>query len=305
MRTAVRATAVLIAALALSGCTTAAGTDPGAPATAIAPVNSDVGNDRPLVTYDGLMVRRRVVVAMHAARTADLASLRSKLDLAAKRRHMTLSTLSASTLDPGVLERLAPDLVVALPSGATRADAGRLVESAFAGGGRIVPSVPHIEVLRVLVHDLRFTVATAHPAALAEAIAREGILTDELGNYAATPGAQKLSIAYTGPLLSDHSVQAVRIGIARPAHIAPRGVTVSARSTTGSGVDMSKEPLPAPAVLPSATSGHQHGAALATVGASPLANGWPFAALGLVAGAGLGLALVLLLRKRIYRPDRG
>lgn len=35
----------------------------------------------------------------------------------------------------------------------------------------------------MLVHDLQFTVASSDPAALAESIATEGILSDALGNY--------------------------------------------------------------------------------------------------------------------------
>lgn len=302
MRTAVRAVAVLTAALALSGGTARASTHPSPPATgAAAQSDSDVGNDRPEVTYDGLMVRRRVVIAIHSRSSADLAPLRRQLDLTAKRRHMTLSPLSASTLDPVVLERLAPDLVVALPSGATRGDAARLVDRASTGGGPVVGDVRRLEIHRVLVHDLRFTVPTAHSAGLAKAIAREGILSDALGNYAATPGAHELGIAYTGPLLSDHLVQSVRTGIARPAHSAPGLVTVSPRSRGGSGVDMSTEPVPPPAIIRASTD-HHHGALPATVGRPSRADTWPFTALGLVAA--LGLALALLAATRSTRARR-
>ncbi|MDX6301773.1 MAG: hypothetical protein QOF53_2987 [Nocardioidaceae bacterium] len=302
MKATLRAVAVLIAALALSGGAAAAKPSPPPPATAVtAQADTDVGNDRPQVSYDGLMVRRRVVLAIHSTANADLASLREQLDLAATGRHTTLSTMSASTLDPAVLDRLAPDLVVALPLGATRADAGKLMNSSLAAGGRIVDNVEEVDVIRVLVHDLRFTVAAAHPAVLAKAISREGILADALGNYTATLGAHRLRIAYTGPLLSDHLVQSVRIGIARPAHTAPRAVTVSPRSTTGTGVDMAKEPAPAPAAIHASVSSHNHGATAADVSAPSHLDPWPFPALGLFAA--LALTFALLRTKRVNRSN--
>lgn len=304
MRVTIRAVAVLVAAFALSGGAATAGTQPQPPPPTgvTSQVSSDVGNDRPHVTYDGLMVRRRVVLAIHSTGIADLGSLRKNLDQAARRRRTALSTISASTLDPAVLERLAPDLVVALPLDATRADAARLMDSSLADGSRIAKNVQEVDVLRVLVHDLRFTVASDHSGALARAIAREGILSDALGNYTATLGAHRLGIAYTGPLLSDRLVQSVRIGIARPAHTAPGLVTVSPRSTTGTGVDMSKEPAPAPApanVHPA--SGHDHGAAAREVGAPSHLGLWPLPALGLVAA--LALALGLVMTNRNSRSD--
>jgi hypothetical protein len=303
MKATLRAVAVLIAALALSGGAAAAKPSPPPPATAVTTqADTDVGNDRPQVSYDGLMVRRRVVLAIHSTANADLASLRAHLDLAATHRHTTLSTMSASTLDPAVLERLAPDLVVALPSGASRADAGRVMDSAFAEGGGMVNNVKEVDVLPVLVHDLRFTVATARPEALAKAIAREGIVTDALGNYTTTLGAHQLRISYTGRLLSDHLVQSVRIGIARPAHSAPVAVTVSPRSTTGAGVNMAKEPPPAPAII-HASIGHHHDATPAGTSTSSHVDPWPFPAFGLLAA--LGLALALLMTNRNHRSDTG
>ncbi len=41
----------------------------------------------------------------------------------------------------------------------------------------------------MLVHDLRFTVRAADPAALTAALAREGILADALGSYSTSSGA--------------------------------------------------------------------------------------------------------------------
>ena len=82
---------------------------PPAGLVVVAEAGSDVGNDRPRVTYDGLMVRRRVVIAIHPTSGADLVFLRRKMDDAATRLHMTLSTISVSVLDPAVLENLTPE----------------------------------------------------------------------------------------------------------------------------------------------------------------------------------------------------
>ncbi len=88
MSVAIRALAVLISVFVLGGCTAGATSSTQPPATGVtAQAGSDVGNDRPQVTYDGLMVRRRVVIAIHSTPNADLASLREQLDLAATRRH--------------------------------------------------------------------------------------------------------------------------------------------------------------------------------------------------------------------------
>jgi hypothetical protein len=318
MRVAVRTVAVLMAAYALTGCTAGATTtDPKPPTVVVAAgAGSDIGNDRPQVTYDGLMVRRRVAVAIHSAPDADLAALRKQLDLAATRRHTTLSTISASVLDPAVLARLGPDLVVYLPAGATRADAAKLIDPAFAEGRRISDEAQEYDVIPVLVHDLRFTVGTANPAGLARDIAREGILSDALGIYTTTLRTHALDIAYTGPLLSDHLVESVRTGIARPADISPDVVAVSPRSTTGSGVDMAREPAPAPAPIQASTghnhgaelptagrspTGHNHGAELPTAGRSPASNSWAMA--GFATVALIGLALVLHTTKRLNPPD--
>src|ERR1044072_4493843 len=84
---------------------------------------SDLGNDRPRVSYDGPMVRRRMAIAVRLPSSAEVAAVRHDLALAAAQRHLTLSTIPGGVLDPALLERLVPDLVVALPAGATRADA--------------------------------------------------------------------------------------------------------------------------------------------------------------------------------------
>lgn len=254
---ATRAAAVLTVALALSACTTTPARTSPPEAVAAGQADPVVRNHRPPVSYDGLMVRRRVVIAIHATPGSALPALRRQLDLAATRRHMTLSTISAGVLDPATLERLAPDLVVALPADATVADAGMLIDPALDHGRRLADEIQEFTVVSVLVHDLRFTVDADDPAALSRAVAREGILADALGTYSTTFSTHQLQIAYTGPLLSDFLIESVRRGIARPAVITPQTITVSPRSTTGIGVDMASEPAP-PAAATQATTGHNH-----------------------------------------------
>jgi hypothetical protein len=60
-------------------------------------------------------------------------------------------------------------------------------------------------------------------------------------------GDGELEFAYTGPLLSDKTVEAVRRGVARAAGNSADDVKVAPRSETGTGVDMAKEPAEAAA----------------------------------------------------------
>ncbi|MEO6200422.1 MAG: hypothetical protein ABIX44_04575 [Cryobacterium sp.] len=217
--------------------------------------DSDLGNGRPQVSYDGLMVRRRVVLAVHPTADADVVRLRNALEVAATRRGLTLADISPDVLGPVLLAHLVPALTLLLPVSASIQDADRLIDPASHPGGSI-PGVDHIHVESVLVHDLRFTVRSSDPASVVKAIAREGILTDSLGTYDTTPADGDLVITYTGPLLSDETIAAVRVGVARGANAAPSTVTVSARSTTGVGVDMSTEPELA---VPEEESDAEHG----------------------------------------------
>ena len=271
-----------------------------------------MGNSRPHVTYDGLMVRRRVVIAIEPAPDSDLISLRKELDNAATGRHTTLSAISPTVLDAALLEHLSPELTLALPAGGTLADARKLLVPSSSGGGTFA-GVYEYDVASVLVHDLRFTVSSANPAVLAKAIAREGILSDALGDYTTTLGSRELDITYTGPLLSDDLVESVRGGIARRAGTQLAAVTVSPRSTTGVGVDMAKEPALAPAVNEISTA-HNHSAGLPSVGGSLQSGGslpsggsshsrlWT---VSVVASALLFvLTLVLLMMRRFtFGPD--
>ena len=320
MGRAVRLGALLLL-VGVTGCTTGstvAGTGPtssaSAPSASVVAADAahaadaDMGNGRPLVTHDGLMVRRRVVIAILPAPGADVAALRHELGRAAAGRHTSVSDISPSVLDPADQEALQPDLTLVLPAGATPADAKNVVAPVGASRSTL-PGVQDYEVASVLVHDLRFTVRASDPPALAAAIAREGILTDALGSYSTSGSGGTLEITYTGPLLSDALVEVVRGGIARGEGVASSSVTVGPRSTTGVGVTLAEEPAPAPVVdevAAPARQGH-HGQApelpvtalvLQPSQRSPSAL-WVVTA---VAGAvWLVVMLVLLVRRRAPR----
>ena len=247
-RPVLRAAVVGLLVLGLSGCTDVAppGVDSKPPA---GEPGSDLGNGRPSVTFDGPMVRRRVVVAIHPRAPEDLVALRGRLDQAAGRLRLSLTDISPTVLDADVLDTLAPELIVALPAGATVDEAGRLIDlvSSFGGADGV-----RFHIGPVLVHDLRFTLRTDDPQELQDSIDREGILTDALGAYDASTSDGELRIDYTGPLLSDDLVRAIRAGIARPAHAGTDDVTVSPRTAGGVGVQMETEPAPGEASSPPA-----------------------------------------------------
>jgi len=264
MNLAGRAAAALLvwAALApaLSACTAGPATAPAEQrprALVVAEARSDIGNDRPRVSHDGLMVRRRIVLAVHLDRAREVWPVRRHLKHLARLDHTTVSPISASVLDPIPLEVLAPDLVLALPAHATLAEGRRLMKIALRGG-HWTSIVQAYDVLSVLVHDLRFTVSTTHPARLAAALAREGILADALGSYTTASRSRALDVLYTGPLLSDSLVRSVQAGIARRASVSPGAVSVAPRSPTGVGVDMALEPTPTPLEEPSPSTSHHH-----------------------------------------------
>jgi hypothetical protein len=262
MKAAVRLAAGLSLWLALSGCLASTGHADHAAgvseALRLAEAGSDVGNDRPQVSYDGLMVRRREVLVLRIDASGAQRWMSRQLAIVARRGQLTVSPMSASVLDAADLERLAPTLVLSLPRGATRADGKHLMRLALRAAERRGVDVRDHRVKSVLVHDLRFRIRSPHPAALSRAIAREGILADALGSYTPRPGARRLDILYTGPLLSDPLLQSVIRGMARPAHVRTRAVTVVPRSTTGSGVDLADEPTPPLAEFSVAPDEHHH-----------------------------------------------
>lgn len=263
-RRAARLAAVLALGLALTGCLGVGGTrhgaaQPGVAAfLAAAEVGSDVGNDRPRSSFDGPMVRRREVLAFRVGTDPDLPRLARRLAAAGRRTHAAVSPVSASVLDPADLEQLAPDLVFALGAGATAEDGERLMRRVLLAARLHGLDVQDHQVASVLVHDLRFTLRTPHPAGVSRAIDREGILADALGTYTTRVRAHRLVIGYTGPLLSDALLQSVRRGMARPAHV-PRGaVAVGPLSARGSGVDLADEPSPPPADFSVTPHAHDH-----------------------------------------------
>ena len=235
----------VVLSVALGGCTgqPVSSTLPATPSAAApqAEEGQDVGNSRPTVGYDGLMVRRRVVVAVHSAMDADLAGLRMKLESAAEQQGLTLADMSPDVLEPAILEHVMPEVLVALPASATLDD-GRSLVTQVSGPDTERLGAEHFHVLQALIHDLRFSIPTPDPGALALAVDREGILADALGNYRTTAVNGGLDISYTGPLLGDEVVESVRSGIARQAHAAASAVTVEPASTDGAGVDMASEP---------------------------------------------------------------
>ena len=306
MSRVLRVLTVLWLGLVLCGCTAAATTatsgsapTPGGTSPVAAENGSDVGNDRPQVSFDGLMVRRRVVIAIRPTGGADFGLVEKEMDRTAGRLHLTLSTISASVLDPALLENLAPEMVLAFPDGTTLTEARHLSDAA-PGQPRRFPGVAAYQVSSVLIHDLRFTASSANPVAMANDIDREGILSDALGNYTTTLGNHELDITYTGPLLSDELVQTVRVGIARGAGIQPAAVTVAPRSTTGVGVDMTKEPTPAPGpAIAEISTAHNHGTVLKEVVDSSQPRAWVVYIVALAVM--LVLALVLLQLRRFSK----
>jgi hypothetical protein len=287
----------LVFLAALTGCTTGALGDSTPPPTVPAESGADAGNGRPEVNYDGLMVRRRAVLAVLPDAGADLTELRQELDAAATRHGTTLMEIPPDVLDGALLERAVPDLTTVLPPGKTEQEAAQLLDSQLAREPAF-PGKEYFEVAAVLVHDLRFIVESQNPAELAEVIDLEGILADSLGNYESVPVGGQLQISYTGPLLSDDLVHSVQRGVARAANTSESEVRVSARSSTGAGVDMAKEPAPPP-VVEENSGDHEHPAHLTALGEPGSFTG--FWIIGAELAALWLAALVVLVLFRIRR----
>jgi len=297
--------------LALSGCTATAGP---APTPLSAPVSAapkdpgaDVGDARPIVTWDGPMVRRRVVVGIRAQPDANLESLRAAFVDEAGRSRLDLSDVSPNVLEPSQLAQWVPNLTLVLPEAASVHDATDFIASSRED----FPDIAEYTVKSVLVHDLQFSVAVpaAEAAVIGAEIDAEGIVTDALGRYDLANDGAALRIHYTGPLLSDALVEQVRAGIARPAETEAAAVTVEPGTVGGSGVDMATEPVVVAVTAVAAAEGgttHGHDTALAgseTASAGPKTAsaglGWiPF---GVVA---LAVALVTLVWVRLDRRGR-
>ncbi|TFC24764.1 hypothetical protein E3O25_16705 [Cryobacterium sp. TMT1-3] len=273
----------LLGCALLSGCTAGASAPTAATPASVSPVASedsagDIGNGRPTVSYDGLLVQRRVVLAVQTAADADAPAMRFELEERAHDAGVSLTDISPDVLPAGVLEQAVPQLTLLLPANVSEGQARALIEEMVSN------SPAQYYVLTVLVHDLIFEVPSTDSPTLAEAIAREGILSDALGNYDTTLGANTLDVAYLGTLLGDEVVDSVRSAIARPAGITPKRVSVRAGTPGGPGVDVAAEPIPKPVVL---ADGVSHEAA----GASPIAtDSLPFRPW---VAYGIGLATVL------------
>jgi hypothetical protein len=282
------ASAVLLS-FGTSACTAEAPViDVQAGAANAAVERADTGNDRPVVTFDGPLVRRLVVLEVAGA-AADAPAIRAVLEPVAARLGMDLVDLPGTVLDARELEDPFPALTLALPEGRTIADGRALIDASFR-----TTALPEttIHVVTVLVHDLAFRVATADPVAVAASIEAEGILSDVLLSYEVTPGESELSVGYTGPLLSDRSIRAVRVGIARAANTEAAAVEVFPRTPTGDGVRLSDTATapdaPTTASHSSAAGGgHGEGAAVtASAGTSPNAATAGGAASGAATTAG-------------------
>jgi hypothetical protein len=245
---ATAAAAVLVAGYA---------TGPGSPApTDTGQVGgSAVGNARPLVTYDGLMVRRCQAVAVYPAVRGSAATLRSALHAVAKAAGSPLRDLPADVLSAATLEVAVPDVVACLPAGQGAADAERLLAVAL-------PGADHQAAEPVLVHDLAFSVhpRSSNVGVLSDALDREGVLADALGSYelAGSGPTGDLVVGYTGPLLSDGEIELLREAIARPAGTTAAEVGVRPRSVEGVGVELSQEPAAAEVTRTRAPTGHLH-----------------------------------------------
>lgn len=271
------AASLVLLAVCLAGCTGGGGGS-AVPASSAPPASDasgsggdavlsqvqegqDLGNGRPEVSYDGLMVRRRVVIAVHSDVNAELTGVRKKLDAAAAARDIALDAISPMVLEPAVLQHVKSELIIALPASATLDDGRALVDQSFgksAGEGAEMMAAERFHVLPVLVHDLQFTIATATPAALSAAVDKEGILSDALGTYGTAVDGGRVTFSYSGPLLGNGTVESVRAGIARQAHVDASSVAVGPRSLTGTGVDMATEPPWDPEVIEE-KPGHAHG----------------------------------------------
>jgi hypothetical protein len=263
---------VVLLALAASACTAEApAVDRQTVEVSESAASADTGNDRPGVTFDGPMVRRRLVLAVTRA-APDVPAVRAALERAADRLGMDLTDLPGTVLSARDLDGFFPRLTLALPEGRGIAEGRNVLDTVVDSA-----ALPHgaITLATVLVHDLAFSVPTPESVAVAQSVEAEGILSDVLGAYDAVPGERELRIGYTGPLLSDRSIRAVRVGMARAADTDVPAVAVLPRTPTGDGVRL-PDPASAPdnpavraAREPSTHGGHEGGVAAPTEEAAP------------------------------------
>jgi hypothetical protein len=214
------------------------------------------GNGRPVVsTYDGLMVRRCEAVTVSLTTTGNGDAVRQELHAAATAAGTTLLDLPADVLPAAALEAGVPDVVTCLPQGQGEPEAQLLLAAPLPGAASEAAEP-------VLVHDLAFVVRPVGVSAdeAADALDREGILSDELGYYdrQASGDGGALTLGYTGPLLNDSEVEAVREAVARCSGTDISAVEVRPRSASGTGVRLADEPVPPPVDAPSPRGRHGH-----------------------------------------------
>lgn len=278
----------LLSCALLSGCTAGASAPTSTrPTSGLASDEeaSDIGNGRPTVSYDGPLVQRRVVLAVTTPTDAAAPAMRFGLEERAHAAGVTLTDISPDVLPAGVLEQAVPQLTLLLPMGVSEGDARALLDEATESN-----SPAQYFVLTVLVHDVIFEVPSTDSATLADAIAREGILSDALGNYDTELGADTLGVTYLGTLLGDEVVDSVRNAMARPAGTTPTRVAVTAGTPGQAGVDVAAEPIPKPVVLAGGASHEVVSDSAAATDSSPFG---PWLAYGVGLAAVLGGTVAL------------
>lgn len=228
--------AALVAAVLLAGAA-AAGPDPVVvPAAAVDHgEHADTGDTLASTTFDGPMVRRRAAIAIHPAPGADRDHLRAELRAAAKGTVGPLTEATFAVFSPEMLTYLVPEMTMVLPEGVP---VGRA--EAFMRDHRPA-DVAFYLVQPVLVHSLTFAVlpgGAAAPAAVREAVDREGILADALNHYDMTVQPAGITVRYFGAVLSDATIGDVRSALGRAARTDADRVVVAA-SEAGPGVDLS------------------------------------------------------------------
>jgi hypothetical protein len=203
---------------------------------------ASVGNARPAVSvYDGQLVRRCEAVAVWADDPSGIDALRRELHAQAEESQVRLLDLPAGVVAPATLAVGIPDVVACLPWDVEPDRVSQLLPRPLPGQLRTAQE-------SVLVHDLVLGVRPT--TGISDAIAaldQEGMLADLLGEYAVDGSgpAGELTVRYTGPLLSDAEVEAVRAAIGRAAGTTAAAVAVGPGPAPGPGIELPAEPEPA------------------------------------------------------------
>jgi hypothetical protein len=201
------------------------------------PILGDSGDEQATTSFDGPMVRKRVAVAIHPAKNADLAHIRAELQAVATAKGSVgkLTEATFAVFSENMLEYLVPELTFVLPEGVSVSRAEALMRD------HQPADVAFYVVQPVLVHDLTFAVvpgAGVTPAQARTAQDSEGILSDSLNHYVTTVQPAGVTVSYFGAVLSDETIGTVRDAMGRAAKVAPDRIQVSANEP-GPGVDLS------------------------------------------------------------------